>query len=103
MGADVTHPSPFENSHSIASVTGSMDKTGARYAGAARPQTSRVETILDIGEMCKQILRSFRKNTNHKPERMLFYRDGVSEGQFDMVRNVEVRAEWSRDSLFHFY
>jgi len=37
-------------------------------------------------EMVKGMMRAFRR-TNHgiRPERIIFYRDGVSEGQFQAV------------------
>jgi hypothetical protein len=33
----------------------------------------------------KQQLLFFRQQTNYKPERIIFFRDGVSEGQFAQV------------------
>ena len=42
--------------------------------------------------MVRELLIQFYQATNHKPCRIIFYRDGVSEGQFDQVRIV-------RDSL----
>lgn len=41
--------------------------------------------------MMKDMLKAFYRATKHKPERIIFYRDGVSEGQFMEVRNREVR------------
>ncbi len=91
MGADVTHPPNGDNSRpSIASLVGSMDGHGARFASAVRVQGSRVETIVDMGGMVKELLRQFYVATRKKPERILFYRDGVSEGQFRTVLNEEV-------------
>ena len=93
MGADVTHPTSGDiNRPSIASLVGSMDAQGARYASAVRVQGSRVENIEDIGGMCKEILRAFYQSTGRKPARILFYRDGVSEGQFSIVLENELKA-----------
>ena len=36
--------------------------------------------------MVRELLIQFYQATNHKPCRIIFYRDGVSEGQFDQVR-----------------
>ena len=36
--------------------------------------------------MVRELLIQFYQSTNHKPCRIIFYRDGVSEGQFDQVR-----------------
>lgn len=44
------------------------------------------EIITDIKEMVKGMMKEFyRKNNQAKPGRILFYRDGVSEGQFQSV------------------
>jgi hypothetical protein len=42
--------------------------------------------------MVKEVLKSFYKAYGQKPERILFYRDGASEGQFKEVLESEVAA-----------
>ncbi|KAG5459268.1 MAG: Piwi domain-containing protein [Olpidium bornovanus] len=42
--------------------------------------------------MTKEILRCFYHATSKKPNRILFYRDGVSEGQFSTVLENEMKA-----------
>nr|GEV34891.1 PAZ domain-containing protein [Tanacetum cinerariifolium] len=39
----------------------------------------------EISKRVKELLISFKKSTGHKPHRIIFYRDGVSEGQFNEV------------------
>ncbi|KAI7856147.1 Piwi domain-containing protein [Circinella umbellata] len=91
FGADVTHPSPGDfNKPSIAAVTASMDARGVRYSAATRVQGNRVEQIQDLEGMVKEHLKSFYRASGQKPVRILFYRDGVSEGQFAMVLKEEV-------------
>ena len=47
------------------------------------------EIITDMKEMVKGMMRAFyRANNGVKPEHILFYRDGVSEGQFQTVSVV---------------
>jgi hypothetical protein len=42
--------------------------------------------------MTTQLLRNFyQRNKNNLPKRIMFYRDGVSEGQFKEVLQAEVR------------
>ncbi|KAI9246911.1 Piwi domain-containing protein [Phascolomyces articulosus] len=91
FGADVTHPSAGDmNKPSIAAVTASMDPRAARYACRTRVQPNRMEQIQDLAGMVKELLITFYRAAGQKPERILFYRDGVSEGQFAMVLNEEV-------------
>ncbi|CAI2168374.1 8249_t:CDS:2 [Funneliformis geosporum] len=92
MGADVSHPSPGSNRPSIAALCASMDSKAVRYAAAIRRQDSRTEIIADLANMVKDMLKAFYKNCGRKPERILFYRDGVSEGQFAQVLEGEISA-----------
>ena len=41
--------------------------------------------------MVKELLLEFCKaNNGYKPEKLIFYRDGVSEGQFETVQRLEI-------------
>ncbi|XP_052875109.1 protein argonaute 1-like isoform X3 [Gossypium arboreum] len=107
FGADVTHPHPGEDSSpSIAAVVASQDWPEiTKYAGLVCAQAHRQELIQDLfktwqdpvrgtvsGGMIKELLISFRRATGHKPQRIIFYRDGVSEGQFYQVLLYELDA-----------
>ncbi|KAF5727497.1 argonaute family protein [Tripterygium wilfordii] len=107
FGADVTHPQPGEDSSpSIASVVASMDWPDVTmYRGLVSAQTHRQEIIEDLYKtvvdpqkglihagMVRELLIAFRRSTNRKPDRIIFYRDGVSEGQFSQVLLYEMDA-----------
>jgi eukaryotic translation initiation factor 2C len=93
FGADVTHPSPGDFARpSIAALTASMDAQASRYASTIRVQANRTEVIADLANMVKEMLRAFYSACGQKPQRMIFYRDGVSEGQFRQVMDEEVKA-----------
>ncbi|KAJ3123709.1 hypothetical protein HK098_001687 [Nowakowskiella sp. JEL0407] len=93
FGADVTHPSPSERDKpSIAACVGSMDAQCSRYASSIRVQKGRKEIIQELGSMVMELLRTFYQFCGSKPERIIFYRDGVSEGQFAEVVREEVGA-----------
>ncbi|GAV05888.1 hypothetical protein RvY_15950-2 [Ramazzottius varieornatus] len=93
FGADVTHPPAGDSKKpSIAACVGSMDAHPSRYAAAVRVQQHRQEVINDLSSMVKELLMQFYKSTRFKPNRIVFYRDGVSEGQFLTVLNHELRA-----------
>ncbi|KAI8055964.1 ribonuclease H-like domain-containing protein [Syncephalis plumigaleata] len=75
MGADVSHPTGSASRHgqpSIATVCGSLDLHLSNYDGTYRTQ--------EDGEMTKEILINFRRKSGHEPKRIIFYRDGVSDG-----------------------
>ena len=99
FGADVTHPSPTEKGiPSIAAVVASMDANATKYQARVRPQRHEKgrgaqEIINDLGAIVRELLIEFYKaNGKLKPSKIIFYRDGVSEGQFDQVLAHEVRA-----------
>lgn len=93
LGADVTHPPAGDNKKpSIAACVGSMDAHPSRYAATVRVQQHRQDMIQDLASMVKELLLQFYKSTRFKPNRIIFYRDGVSEGQFNQVLAHELLA-----------
>ncbi|GAB1517152.1 hypothetical protein RhiTH_000196 [Rhizoctonia solani] len=100
MGADVAHPAPgTEGRPSFTALVGSVDSVASKYVAAHRAQKSRVEGITDLQEMAEDLIRKFQgyqkmveKRNTLGPKRILFYRDGVSEGQFKFVLENEVPA-----------
>ncbi|KAF7729871.1 eukaryotic translation initiation factor 2C, 2 [Apophysomyces ossiformis] len=93
FGADVTHPGPGDTTRpSIAALVASMDSRVAKYASAIRVQAHRTEIIADLANMVKELLKIFYQSCGQKPAHILFYRDGVSEGQFKIVQKAEIDA-----------
>uniref|UniRef100_A0A3B3ZS94 Piwi domain-containing protein n=1 Tax=Periophthalmus magnuspinnatus TaxID=409849 RepID=A0A3B3ZS94_9GOBI len=66
-------------------VVGSMDAHPSRYCATVRVQQHRQEIIQDLAAMVRELLIQFYKSTRFKPTRIIFYRDGISEGQFNQV------------------
>lgn len=107
FGADVTHPQPGEDSSpSIAAVVASMDwPQVTNYRGLISAQSHREEIIQDLYKttehpqrgivhsgMIRELLLAFYRKNGSKPARIIFYRDGVSEGQFSQVLLYEMDA-----------
>ncbi|KAG0321603.1 Protein argonaute 10 [Linnemannia gamsii] len=92
IGADVTHPAPGESRPSVVAVVASMDQYAFKYAGRIKVQTSGVEVIDGLKFMVYQLLSAFAEKNRQYPKRILFYRDGVSEGQYADVMRTEVSA-----------
>jgi len=64
-------------------VCASNDPLAFKYNIQIRLQPPRVEIIQDMEAIMKKHLLYFYKSTRQqKPKRIIFYRDGVSEGQF---------------------
>ncbi|RUS25667.1 ribonuclease H-like domain-containing protein [Jimgerdemannia flammicorona] len=93
FGSHVSHPGPEAvNRPSIAAVCGSMDSKACRYSASIRVQKGRVEIIQDLSNMAKELLNTFYQTSGKKPSGILFYRNGVSEGQFKEVVESEIKA-----------
>ncbi len=94
FGADVFHSGKDEKHiPSIAAVCASMDSDatvyGHQYSINKKP---RNETIERLENMVIHLLKVYKNVNGRFPQRVLFYRDGVSEGQFKKVLKEEVEA-----------
>ncbi|CAE6447538.1 unnamed protein product [Rhizoctonia solani] len=92
IGSDVTHPSPgsARGTPSIAAVVGSVDSQFGQFPASLRLQESKKEMITDLTDMMIERLNAFKAKNNLLPQRIIFFRDGVSEGQFMVVRDDEL-------------
>jgi hypothetical protein len=52
-----------------------------------QPKGKALELIIDLRYMVHDLLKEYFKVNNRYPVRIVFLRDGVSEGQFKTVRN----------------
>jgi len=94
VGADVTHPSPEQRDiPSVVGVAASYDDIGFRYQCAWRLQDPKQEMIADLQAILTAHLQFYQKKNNNKlPNKIMYYRDGVSEGQFAEVLEIEMNA-----------
>lgn len=94
VGLDVTHPShgSSEGCPSIAGMVASIDKYLGQWPATFGLQKSKQEMVSDVGSMLKTHLNHWRILGHHTsfPENIIVYRDGVSEGQYDDVLNIEL-------------
>ena len=93
VGIDVTHPSPgsASNTPSVAGVVASIDQNLGQWPADLQVQTARQEMVQDLDGMLKSRLVLWaKKNQGRYPENILIYRDGVSEGQYNLVLDQEL-------------
>lgn len=95
IGADVSHAAPgMPNAASFAAMTVSMDLICARYAAAVETNGSRVEMIAtqNIEEMLRPLIQHWMENVGQGrlPQHIYYFRDGVSEGQYQAMLRSEV-------------
>lgn len=70
-------------------MAASYDDHAFRYNICWRLQGQRKEMIEDFRTIMKEHLEFFKMKNGVLPEKILYFRDGVSEGQFDQVMRVE--------------
>ncbi|XP_034658418.1 protein argonaute-2 isoform X3 [Drosophila subobscura] len=93
LGADVTHPSPDQREiPSVVGVAASHDPFGASYNMQYRLQRSALEEIEDMESITLEHLRVYHQFRKCYPEHIVYYRDGVSDGQFPKIKNEELRG-----------
>merc|ERR1719334_2646887 len=99
MGADVSHPAPETRGvkPSIAAIVGSVEPKAVQYEVQVRIQDtsaiSNEEVISDMKNIAKTLLlKFFECNDGRKPEKIIMFRDGCSEGQFLAVLAKELVA-----------
>lgn len=96
FGADVTHTTCSTKRPSIAAVVGSRDPTNSLYAARLceqYPKSGRcsMEIIKDLDRMIMDLLQLFARSCgNRLPTKVIFYRDGVDDGQYQKVLDNEV-------------
>ncbi|XP_067122004.1 protein argonaute-2-like [Centruroides vittatus] len=102
VGVDCTHPAPGDKiGYSIAAVVGSLDPYPSKFKASVRVQhkkqkvdktTFGQDIVIDMKEMLKEILKEFYNRTKgKKPEKIILFRDGLSEGEYKKVVDYELR------------
>ncbi|ESK93551.1 argonaute-like protein [Moniliophthora roreri MCA 2997] len=93
VGIDVTHrgPGSKEGAPSIAAVVANNDDSFVQYPASLKiQQTHEIkEMVLELKDMMVERLQAYRTKTGKLPERVFVFRDGVSEGQYDIVLKEE--------------
>lgn len=90
VGVDVSHPESGSDTPSLAAVVGSMDGSAWQYAAHISAQTGRVEMVDALEDAFDGLLKSFKARNNRMPRRIVVFRDGVSDAQFEQVLGNEL-------------
>ncbi|KAK3945563.1 ribonuclease H-like domain-containing protein [Diplogelasinospora grovesii] len=98
VGYDVTHPTNLAaggggNAPSMVGLVSSIDSDLAQWpalAWANPPKQEMAESLESKFQSRLELWRSQQKNKGQLPENIIIFRDGVSEGQFNKVLEVEL-------------
>lgn len=94
VGIDVTHPSPgsMDKTRSIAAVVANKDDDFAQWPASLRLQEGKKEIVAEIRDMFIERLKAWEGSHKDLPKRIIVYRDGVAENQYDEVLSKELQA-----------
>lgn len=77
---------------SVVGVAASHDPNAFQYNICWRLQPPKKEMIVDFAAIINEQLQFFKQKNNKFPTKLIYFRDGVSEGQFQEVLNIELTA-----------
>ena len=104
VGIDVTHPplGSMQNAKSIAAAVANTDnKTFAQWPVSLELQTGRQEIVENLRDMFVKRLKAWQSINDSLPNRIMVFRDGVSDTQYDEVLNTELKAiKEGRDRVY---
>lgn len=97
MGGDSSHPSPSQMRMNppppaFTALCASWDKDCTAYTSVVNAQSATEQLIQDFGTMVHELMKRYQERNNGAvPESILYYRDGLSEGQFAQIVNMEAK------------
>ena len=97
MGADTSHPSPAQlrmnpPPPAYTAIVATWDKACAQYTSVVSAQEAKEQLIGGITDMFKEHFARYQeKNQGALPESIIYYRDGLSEGQFQQIIETEAK------------
>ncbi|KAF1972564.1 stem cell self-renewal protein Piwi [Bimuria novae-zelandiae CBS 107.79] len=103
LEADVMHsrPGALFGTPSIAAIVGSTNRLGGTFLGSLRLQNKEnKEMIEDVKGIVRERIEAWYLSQKKLPENILYYRDGVSDSQYNAVKNEELREIYKGFNLF---
>jgi eukaryotic translation initiation factor 2C len=112
LGIDVTHPSAgaAASAMSVAGMVASVDSTLAQWPGIISvqrpsPAGSAREMVDELTPILKSRLELWEARNKTLPDNIIIYRDGISEGQYDLclTRELPRLRDACNDKRFEHY
>lgn len=95
MGCDAAHPNPSQRRMNpppptFTALAANYDSFCAKYTAVTSSQEPGQEIVNNFGPMAEELVRRFSRQTSREPETILYFRDGVSEGELSSVLSQEL-------------
>ncbi|KAL7268541.1 hypothetical protein RUND412_008830 [Rhizina undulata] len=90
IGCDASHPNPSQRRMnppppSFTALAGSYDSFCSRYTAVTSSQAAGTEIVNDFGGMAEELIKRYTEKMGDGPESIIYFRDGVSEGEYVQV------------------
>ncbi|PUU78785.1 Piwi domain-domain-containing protein [Tuber borchii] len=90
MGYDASHSSPSQGRMNpppptFTAISASYDRRCAKYSSVTSCQDAGQEVIQDFGAIAEELLKRFQEQAKRDPAAIIYFRDGLSETEFDKV------------------
>lgn len=89
IGMDVCHR-VGKSKQSVLGFVASLDKYVGKYYSASQAQSEKQEIAFSIEKLFQEAILAFKKENGIMPQRIIVYRDAVSEGQSQVTLSLEV-------------
>lgn len=86
-GADVCH---LPKNKSVASLVATYGKNFESFFSCVKIQPKGVEIMKNLASMVLEAVKAYKQDNKKPPKQILFYRDGVGEGQLEEVKKFEI-------------
>lgn len=93
IGVTINHAAPLFKLHtpeSVAAMVGTIDKRAGKYTTSFRLQDPKVPEIVEFPDMVEELLVKFYATWNFLPENIVVFRNGVADGFFAKVLELEL-------------
>lgn len=101
-GFDVSHNTASRSGVSYGAFVASMDlKSSCKFYSSVAQHVNGVECAANIKIHMQKAIYEFKANHGTLPARIIFYRDGVGDGQVKTI--VETEVEQLKELLGHTY
>lgn len=92
MGLDVFHgvTSDPDKKPSVVALCAATNEHFTKYVTALRLQSALQETVPELDKMVTEVMEEYLKQRKVPPSEIIFYRDGVGEGQYEEVKKEEI-------------
>ncbi|RSH92939.1 hypothetical protein EHS25_008385 [Saitozyma podzolica] len=95
LGGDLGHPpikAGYADAPTVACTIATYTPDCDAYSAQIRLQEGRGEIIVELSSMIEEHLKIFHRKNGEYPERILIFRDGLSEGQYAAALQYEHHA-----------